>query len=139
MNGRPVIMAGTNNYLGLTFDPGCVEAASEAGVAFVVLDRPNPLGGERVEGPVAAPREVVASSFVNLAPGPLVHGLTLGEMARLVNAGLTTDTGRASGATGAVAWLRVADTYRAFHDLTRAIRRQVPEQQHRQGVRLLPG
>ncbi len=63
----------------------CLEAAAEAGIELVVLDRPNPLGGERVEGPVAAPREVVPASFVNLAPGPLVHGLTLGEMARYVN------------------------------------------------------
>ncbi len=66
----------------------CLEAAAESGKEFVVLDRPNPLGGVRVEGPVAAPRDVVASSFVNLAPGPLVHGLTLGEMARYVNASL---------------------------------------------------
>ncbi len=78
----------------------CLEAAAEAGIEFVVLDRPNPLGGERVEGPVAAPREVVPASFVNLAPGPLVHGLTMGEMARYVNAGRTV-AGRASGATPA--------------------------------------
>ncbi|MCP3961597.1 MAG: DUF1343 domain-containing protein [bacterium] len=65
-----------------------LEAAAEAELEFVVLDRPNPLGGERIEGPVAAPRDIVPSSFVNLAPGPLVHGLTMGEMARLVNAGL---------------------------------------------------
>ncbi len=62
-----------------------LEAAAEAGLEFVVLDRPNPLGGERVEGPITAPRDVVPESFVNLAPGPLVHGLTLGEMARFVN------------------------------------------------------
>jgi beta-glucosidase-like glycosyl hydrolase/uncharacterized protein YbbC (DUF1343 family)/CubicO group peptidase (beta-lactamase class C family) len=62
-----------------------LESAADSGVDFVVLDRPNPLGGDRVEGPVSAPREVVPSSFVNLAPGPLVHGLTLGEMARFVN------------------------------------------------------
>ncbi len=78
----------------------CLEAAAEAGVELVVLDRPNPLGGERIEGPIAAPREVVPASFVNLAPGPLVHGLTMGEMARLVNAGLK-DAERASGATPA--------------------------------------
>lgn len=66
----------------------CLEAAGEAGVELVVLDRPNPLGGERVEGPIAASRDVVPASFVNLAPGPLVHGLTLGEMARFVNANL---------------------------------------------------
>lgn len=63
----------------------CLEAAIEGGIDFVVLDRPNPLGGERIAGPVAAPREVVPASFVSMAPGPLVHGLTMGEMARLVN------------------------------------------------------
>ena len=63
-----------------------LEAAAEAGIDFVVLDRPNPLGGERVEGPVSAPRDIVPESFLNLAPGPLVHGLTIGEMARYVNA-----------------------------------------------------
>lgn len=63
----------------------CLDAAAESGVELVVLDRPNPLGGERIEGPVSAPRERVAASFVNLAPGPLVHGLTLGEMALYVN------------------------------------------------------
>ncbi|MEM7354940.1 MAG: DUF1343 domain-containing protein [Acidobacteriota bacterium] len=66
----------------------CLEAAAESGLELVVLDRPNPLGGERIEGPVAASREVVPASFVNRAPGPLVHGLTMGEMARVVNARL---------------------------------------------------
>ena len=65
-----------------------LESAAEAGLDFVVLDRPNPLGGERIEGPVSAPRDVVPASFLNLAPGPLVHGMTLGEMARYVNARL---------------------------------------------------
>jgi uncharacterized protein YbbC (DUF1343 family) len=63
----------------------CLEAAGEAGIELVVLDRPNPLGGERIEGPVAD-RDAVPASFVNMAPGPLVHGLTTGEMARFVNA-----------------------------------------------------
>ncbi len=58
-----------------------LQAASETGLAFVVLDRPNPLGGRLVEGPTR--REGVAPGFLNLAPGPLVHGLTAGEMARL--------------------------------------------------------
>lgn len=64
----------------------CLEASAEGGIEVVVLDRPNPLGGERIEGPdadVSAPR-----SQLNRAPGPLIHGLTLGEMARLVNARL---------------------------------------------------
>ncbi len=67
----------------------CLEAAADAGLEVVVLDRPNPLGGKRVAGPVAASRDVVPASFVNLAPGPLIHGLTMGEMASLVNAGLS--------------------------------------------------
>ncbi len=63
----------------------CLEAAAENGLELVVLDRPNPLGGERIEGPLPASRDIVPSSFVNTAPGPLVHGLTPGEMARFVN------------------------------------------------------
>jgi uncharacterized protein YbbC (DUF1343 family) len=62
----------------------CLDAAADAGIELVVLDRPNPLGGERIEGP-AGDRAAVPESFVNMAPGPLVHGLTTGEMARLVN------------------------------------------------------
>jgi uncharacterized protein YbbC (DUF1343 family) len=62
-----------------------LEAAAEAGVEFVVLDRPNPIGGEGVAGPQSDPRDLVPKSLVNTAPGPLVHGLTTGEMARYVN------------------------------------------------------
>lgn len=64
----------------------CLEAATDAGIEFVVLDRPNPLGGDRVEGPASDARDAVAASLVNMAPGPLVHGLTAGEMARYANA-----------------------------------------------------
>lgn len=64
----------------------CLEAAAAAGLEVVVLDRPNPLGGERVEGPHRDPVDVVPLSLVSRAPGPLVHGLTFGEMARFVNA-----------------------------------------------------
>jgi uncharacterized protein YbbC (DUF1343 family) len=60
-----------------------LEAAAEAGLEVVVLDRPNPLGGERVEGPRRDP--AMPFSLVSAAPGPLVHGLTLGEMARVAN------------------------------------------------------
>ena len=80
--------AGVRFYTYISTMMLCLEAAAEAGLELVVLDRPNPLGGERVEGPVSAPRDVVPESFVNMAPGPLVHGLTLGEMARYVNGGL---------------------------------------------------
>jgi uncharacterized protein YbbC (DUF1343 family) len=66
-----------------------MRAAADAGIEFVVLDRPNPLGGERVEGPESEPRDAVPESLVNTAPGPLVHGLTAGEMAQFVNASLS--------------------------------------------------
>jgi uncharacterized protein YbbC (DUF1343 family) len=62
----------------------CLEAAADAGLELVVLDRPNPLGGERVEGPVADGS--VPGTLLDRAPGPLVHGLTLGELARHANA-----------------------------------------------------
>ncbi|MDP1849914.1 MAG: DUF1343 domain-containing protein [Solirubrobacteraceae bacterium] len=57
-------------------------AAAAAGVTFVVLDRPNPLGGDLVAGPVAD----LPDTILSVAPGPLLHGLTTGEMARLVQA-----------------------------------------------------
>ena len=60
-----------------------LEAAADAGLEVVVLDRPNPLGGERVEGPLRDP--AMPFSLVSAAPGPLVHGLTLGEMARIAD------------------------------------------------------
>jgi uncharacterized protein YbbC (DUF1343 family) len=62
----------------------CLAAAAEFGLELVVLDRPNPLGGERMAGPLAAAER--RESFVSMAPGPLIHGLTLGELARLANA-----------------------------------------------------
>jgi len=60
-----------------------MEACAEAGVRFVVLDRPNPIGGDRREGPVLRPG---FESFVGLHPIPLRHGLTCGELARWLNA-----------------------------------------------------
>lgn len=56
-----------------------MEACAEAGVRFVVLDRPNPVGGAAVEGPVLHPG---FESFVGLHPIPLRHGMTVGELAR---------------------------------------------------------
>jgi uncharacterized protein YbbC (DUF1343 family) len=66
----------------------CLEAAAETGVELIVLDRPNPLGGERIEGPLRDAPDVVPLSLVSRAPGPLVHGLTFGEMAKFANARL---------------------------------------------------
>ncbi len=62
-----------------------LEACAAAGKEVVILDRPNPLGGEVVEGNLV--RENFRS-FVGLHPVPMRHGLTLGEMAALVNARL---------------------------------------------------
>jgi uncharacterized protein YbbC (DUF1343 family) len=59
-----------------------MEAARDAGVAVVVLDRPNPLGGTTIEGPVLEPD---LASFVGRYPIPVRHGLTIGELARLFN------------------------------------------------------
>lgn len=53
-------------------------AAAEADLRFVVLDRPNPLGGERLGGYV---REPSVDSFIAQYPIPSVHGLTAGELA----------------------------------------------------------
>jgi uncharacterized protein YbbC (DUF1343 family) len=56
-----------------------MRAAAEAGIGFVVLDRPNPIGGEAIEGEAIAPGY---QSFVGLASCPNRHGLTAGEIAR---------------------------------------------------------
>ena len=57
-----------------------MEAAAERSIPVVVLDRPNPIGGDRVEGPVLDP---AFSSFVGRYPLPVRHGLTIGELATL--------------------------------------------------------
>lgn len=59
----------------------CMEAAWEKGIAVVVPDRPNPLGGELVEGPTL---DAGYKSFVGLHTVPVRHGLTMGEMAKLL-------------------------------------------------------
>lgn len=59
-----------------------MEAAAEAGKEFVVLDRPNPLGGEKVEG---CPVEPGYTSFVSQYPIPYLYGLTPGELAQVLN------------------------------------------------------
>ncbi|MBW2307740.1 MAG: DUF1343 domain-containing protein [Deltaproteobacteria bacterium] len=58
----------------------CMEACVQSGITIVVLDRPNPLGGVAVEGPLLRQE---FRSFVGLCPLPLRHGLTVGELARL--------------------------------------------------------
>lgn len=60
-----------------------LEAAAENGLRFIVLDRPNPIGGVHVQGSVL---DTAFATFVGLYPVPMRHGLTIGEMARLINA-----------------------------------------------------
>jgi uncharacterized protein YbbC (DUF1343 family) len=57
-----------------------MEAAGEAGIPFLVLDRPNPIGGNAVQGNVL---DSAFSSFVGLFPIPMRHGMTPGELARM--------------------------------------------------------
>ena len=59
-----------------------MEAARDAEIEFIVLDRPNPLGGELVEGNVLDPD---FKSFIGLYPIPYVHGMTAGELAWMFN------------------------------------------------------
>jgi len=60
-----------------------MEAAAERKIPFVVLDRPNPIGGTIVEGNILDP---AFSTFVGLKPIPIRYGLTIGELARFCNA-----------------------------------------------------
>ncbi|HEX6052308.1 MAG TPA: DUF1343 domain-containing protein [Gemmatimonadaceae bacterium] len=59
-----------------------MEAAKAKGIPFVVLDRPNPIGGEIVEGALIKPG---FTSFVGMYPIPARHGMTVGELATLFN------------------------------------------------------
>ncbi len=60
-----------------------MEAAKENDKAVVVLDRPNPIGGEAVEGPVL--EDALKGDFIAYFPLPMRHGMTVGELALLYN------------------------------------------------------
>jgi uncharacterized protein YbbC (DUF1343 family) len=75
---------GTRVYTYVATMVYAMQAAAEAGIPFVVLDRPNPITGAVMEGPVLRFPEY--SSFIGLYPVPLRHGMTAGELARLFNA-----------------------------------------------------
>lgn len=72
---------GTRYYTYISTMGLAMQAAAEAGLPFVVLDRPNPLGGEYVSGFVREPK---LASFVGQYPIPIVHGMTVGELARMI-------------------------------------------------------
>src|SRR6266571_1634468 len=73
---------GVRSYTFISTMGLAMEACAEAGVEFVVLDRPNPLGGERVEGPMVDDR---LRSFVGQWNIPYAYGMTCGELARMIN------------------------------------------------------
>lgn len=61
----------------------CMEEAAKRNIAFFVLDRPNPMGGDIVEGPMLDPDK---TNFVAYFPLPVRYGLTIGELAQFFNA-----------------------------------------------------
>ena len=73
---------GVRSYTFISTMGLAMEACAEAGVEFVVLDRPNPLGGERVEGPMLDDR---FRSFVGQWNVPYAYGMTCGELAEMIN------------------------------------------------------
>lgn len=73
---------GSRSYTYISTLGLAMEAAAENNIEFVVLDRPNPLGGIKMEGLLTEPEFV---SFVSQYPVPYIHGLTIGELARFLN------------------------------------------------------
>ncbi len=71
---------GSRSYTFISAMREALEACFNAGVEVIVLDRPNPLGGRKVDGPNVDP---AWRSYVGAFPIPYVHGLTMGELARL--------------------------------------------------------
>lgn len=74
---------GTRFYTYLSTMGLAMEAAAKQKLRFVVLDRPNPIGGELVEGPVL---DAGSESFVGYHTIPVRHGMTLGELAQMIKA-----------------------------------------------------
>ncbi len=73
---------GSRSYTYISTLGLAMEAAAENNIRFVVLDRPNPLGGLKMEGMITRPGFF---SFVSQFPIPYVHGLTVGELALFLN------------------------------------------------------
>ncbi len=71
---------GVRSYTYISAMKYVIAASFEAGLPVIVLDRPNPLGGRKVDGPVLEP---AFKSYVGTYQVPYVYGLTIGELARL--------------------------------------------------------
>jgi uncharacterized protein YbbC (DUF1343 family) len=74
---------GTRIYTYISTMAYCMQACAEKEIGFVILDRPNPINGKVMEGPILEYPEF--SSFVGLYPIPVRHGMTIGELAQLFN------------------------------------------------------
>lgn len=74
---------GTRIYTYVATMAYCMHASAKSGVDFIVLDRPNPINGRDLEGPLLEYPEY--SSFVGLYPIPVRHAMTVGELAALFN------------------------------------------------------
>ena len=74
---------GTRIYTYIYTMANCLQAAGRLGIPVVVCDRPNPIGGVAVEGPMLVPG---FESFVGMFPIPMRHGMTIGELAAYFNA-----------------------------------------------------
>jgi len=75
--------AGVRFYTFITTMAYCMEEAAKRHITFIVLDRPDPLGGEAIEGPML---DAGRTSFVGYFPMPVRYAMTLGELARMFNA-----------------------------------------------------
>ncbi len=73
---------GVRSYTFISTMGLAMEAAAENNIEFVVLDRPNPLSGNRVEGPMVDSK---FKSFISAYQIPYVYGMTAGELARMIN------------------------------------------------------
>ncbi len=74
--------AGVRFYTYVTTMAYCMEAAAKHHIPFFVFDRPDPLGGEVIEGPML---DADRTSFTGYFPMPVRYGMTLGELARMFN------------------------------------------------------
>lgn len=74
---------GTRIYTYMATMAFCMEACAQSNIEFIVLDRPNPINGNILEGPILEYPE--HSTFVGLYPIPVRHGMTAGELAKLYN------------------------------------------------------
>jgi len=88
LNGIDVLVfdiqdIGARFYTYITTLGYCMEEASKRGIQFIVLDRPNPIGGTWFDGPIQD--EDLVGGFTAYLPMPVAHGMTIGELALLYN------------------------------------------------------